>query len=47
MGNIGIMLEYINCYFSRYCNLNESFKVEITNNKYLNILKTNLLIIEI
>jgi E3 ubiquitin-protein ligase HECTD2 len=27
MGNIGIMLEYINCYFSRYCNLNESFKL--------------------
>ncbi|ORX44137.1 hypothetical protein BCR36DRAFT_406494 [Piromyces finnis] len=26
MGNINIFLEYINCYFSRFCNLNEAFK---------------------
>jgi len=26
MGNIAIFLEYINCYFSRFCNLNTSFK---------------------
>lgn len=26
VGNMGIILEYINCYFSRFCNLNECFK---------------------
>jgi len=28
VGNIQIILEYLNCYFSRFCNLNDSFKIQ-------------------
>jgi E3 ubiquitin-protein ligase HECTD2 len=34
MGNMSIILEYINCYFSRYCNLNESFKIADSKDPY-------------